>query len=243
MAERQAETAGEPAPRVVGVTPTRPGPAPVVRLTGAGIDQRLATIRPTRPRPPVARAADRPTAADEETGLAPAATADGEFVPTRLVATPATVRPVTRLPVLPIPQRRPVALAVDEAAIQGAIGRAIAARRTAVGMTQTTLAILVGCDRSAVCRWETGQRAPSLGHLVAIGRALGCGAAALLDEGGEGGEGGRGGTEKGWGSASGAGKQGVSAARATRRDRVQGSPSRSSQPPSPPVPPSSQEGG
>ena len=35
-------------------------------------------------------------------------------------------------------------------------------------------------DRTAVSRWEAGERLPSLAHLAALGRALGCGARDLL---------------------------------------------------------------
>lgn len=60
------------------------------------------------------------------------------------------------------------------------IGTEVARRREARGWSQIELAVMVGCDRSAVSRWETGRRLPSLPHLVALGQALGCGARALL---------------------------------------------------------------
>jgi DNA-binding XRE family transcriptional regulator len=62
------------------------------------------------------------------------------------------------------------------------IGGEIAARRQKLGMSQHDLARAIGCDRSAVSRWEMGLRLPSVPHLIAIGRALGCGARALLPE-------------------------------------------------------------
>jgi ribosome-binding protein aMBF1 (putative translation factor) len=73
---------------------------------------------------------------------------------------------------------------VDEAALMVAVGRQIRQRRTACGMSQLDLAEVLDCDRSAVCRWETGQRVPTLAHLVALGRALGCAPAALLENDG-----------------------------------------------------------
>ena len=69
---------------------------------------------------------------------------------------------------------------VDEVALMVAVGHQIRQRRTRRGMSQSDLAEVVDCDRSAVCRWETGQRAPTLAHLIAIGRALDCLPADLL---------------------------------------------------------------
>lgn len=71
---------------------------------------------------------------------------------------------------------------IDEAALMVTIGQRIRQWRRQRGMSQSDLAEAVDCDRSAVCRWETGQRAPSLAHLVAVGRALGCPPAALLSD-------------------------------------------------------------
>jgi ribosome-binding protein aMBF1 (putative translation factor) len=62
------------------------------------------------------------------------------------------------------------------------IGEEIGNRRQQLGMSQHDLARAIGCDRSAVSRWEMGLRLPSVPHLIAIGRALGCGARALLPE-------------------------------------------------------------
>jgi len=63
-----------------------------------------------------------------------------------------------------------------------AIGAAIAARRQERRMNQADLAQALGCDRSAVSRWEMGLRLPTIPHLLALGRALGCGGRALLPE-------------------------------------------------------------
>lgn len=62
------------------------------------------------------------------------------------------------------------------------VGRNIGAWRERCRLTQDELAWMVGCRRSSVSRWESGTRLPSLQHLVALGRALGCGAGALLPE-------------------------------------------------------------
>ncbi len=74
----------------------------------------------------------------------------------------------------------PHAMGEAEEALAQAIGTEVARRREEQGWSQTGLAAMVGCDRSAVSRWESGRRLPSLPHLVALGRALGCGACALL---------------------------------------------------------------
>ena len=60
------------------------------------------------------------------------------------------------------------------------LGREIARRRRLRGMTQEALAAAVACDRSLVCRWERGQRTPTLPRLLVLARALGCDAGALL---------------------------------------------------------------
>ncbi len=72
---------------------------------------------------------------------------------------------------------------VDEAALMVAVGGQIRQRRTGCGMSQLDLAEVLDCDRSAVCRWETGHRVPTLAHLVALSRALGCEPAELLGDG------------------------------------------------------------
>jgi ribosome-binding protein aMBF1 (putative translation factor) len=73
-------------------------------------------------------------------------------------------------------------ITVDEEVLMAAVGRQIRQWRHLRGMSQSDLAEAVRCDRSAVCRWESGQRAPSLAHLVALGRALRCPLATLLDD-------------------------------------------------------------
>ncbi len=70
----------------------------------------------------------------------------------------------------------------EAATLARAVGAEVARRREACGLTQTELALAVGCDRSAVSRWEGGRRLPTLPHLAALARALGCCARALLPE-------------------------------------------------------------
>lgn len=74
------------------------------------------------------------------------------------------------------------AVRINEAALRVRVGHQIRERRTRLGMSQQDLAEALDCDRSAVCRWETGHRAPTLAHLVAIGPVLDCTPADLLAE-------------------------------------------------------------
>ena len=63
-----------------------------------------------------------------------------------------------------------------------AVGAAIARRRRARGWSQMDLAERVDCDHSAIARWEAGRRTPTIAHLLALARALGCPAGALLPD-------------------------------------------------------------
>ena len=74
----------------------------------------------------------------------------------------------------------PRPMTAEEEALARAVGAEVVRRREGLGLNQTELAARVGCDRSAVSRWEAGERLPSLAHLAALGRALGCGARDLL---------------------------------------------------------------
>ena len=49
------------------------------------------------------------------------------------------------------------------------------------GLTQRALAEAIGHDRPTICRWEAGQRTPSLADLIALAAALRCKPAALLE--------------------------------------------------------------
>ena len=80
--------------------------------------------------------------------------------------------------------REPVSAATTEDRLAIAIGQNVERWRRTRGWTQEDLARAIGCNRSAVSRWEAGRRLPSVPHLLALGDALGCGAAALLPDGG-----------------------------------------------------------
>ncbi|MBA2755315.1 MAG: helix-turn-helix domain-containing protein [Chloroflexia bacterium] len=71
-------------------------------------------------------------------------------------------------------------VSVDEAALMATVGRQILDHRKRLGLSQYTLAAAIHCDRSAVCRWESGNRMPSLTHLVGLCQVLGCSPATLL---------------------------------------------------------------
>jgi len=72
------------------------------------------------------------------------------------------------------------------------VGARIRRRRGQRGWSQGQLGRALGRDHSTVSRWESGDRLPTLPALLAIGRVLGCGPAALLPGGcgcGRGGDG------------------------------------------------------
>lgn len=54
--------------------------------------------------------------------------------------------------------------------------------RLRTGLSQQDLADSLGINRSAVSRWEHGQRCPTLLHLTLVGELAGCRASALLSE-------------------------------------------------------------
>lgn len=63
-----------------------------------------------------------------------------------------------------------------------AIGRRLARERTRQGVSQATLAARVGVARTTVCRWEAGERLPSVEALVRLAAALGVAPGRLLPE-------------------------------------------------------------
>lgn len=60
------------------------------------------------------------------------------------------------------------------------IGSEIRRRRLQRNLSQGALASIVGRDRSTICRWEAGERLPTLPALLAVGQALECDASALI---------------------------------------------------------------
>ena len=80
------------------------------------------------------------------------------------------------------PRDRPVSILAVRA--EATIGERIARARRARRMTQEGLAGEIGCDRSAIARWEAGSRMPRLSHLLTLCRVLGCAPGSLLPDGG-----------------------------------------------------------
>lgn len=56
-------------------------------------------------------------------------------------------------------------------------------RRIALGLGQKDLAKLLGCDNSAVCKWETGAALPQASKLPALAAALHCTIDDLFEKG------------------------------------------------------------
>lgn len=46
--------------------------------------------------------------------------------------------------------------------------------RTKRGLTQERLAIVMGIDRSAIAKWETGAAMPRADKLIELAKVLGC---------------------------------------------------------------------
>ena len=65
------------------------------------------------------------------------------------------------------------------AADLSAIRAAVTARRTAAGLTGAELARLAGISQPSLWKIESGAAAPSLGTLLSLARALGCGLGEL----------------------------------------------------------------
>ncbi len=59
-------------------------------------------------------------------------------------------------------------------------GAAIADRRRHVGLTQATLAGLLGVEQQTVSKWENGETTPREANKVAIARCLGSDVATLF---------------------------------------------------------------
>lgn len=61
------------------------------------------------------------------------------------------------------------------------IGERIKEARKGVGMTQKELAEKLGVHQKDICRWETGERAPSIQKLTELCRCLKVSADRILD--------------------------------------------------------------
>lgn len=59
------------------------------------------------------------------------------------------------------------------------VGERIARRRRQLGWTQERLAETVECSKAAICRYESGKRAPTLAMLEKIAGVLGLTLAGL----------------------------------------------------------------
>lgn len=57
--------------------------------------------------------------------------------------------------------------------------------RTKRGLTQERLAIVMGIDRSAIAKWETGAAMPRADKLTELAKILGCTVDELLIDGEE----------------------------------------------------------
>lgn len=53
------------------------------------------------------------------------------------------------------------------------VGKRIRARRDALGLTQTQLALRVGIDKGTVWRYETDRSPPHTNHLIKLSDVLG----------------------------------------------------------------------
>ena len=62
------------------------------------------------------------------------------------------------------------------------IGTTILAARRAKGLTQESLAALVGVSAAAVSKWETGTADPSTSNLLALAKLFGVPAEELLHQ-------------------------------------------------------------
>jgi len=71
----------------------------------------------------------------------------------------------------------------QDALLAARVGKAIAERRRARGLTQAQLAEMIDLEQEAISRWERGTRVPTLYRLQQLGDALDCPVDELLQRG------------------------------------------------------------
>jgi transcriptional regulator with XRE-family HTH domain len=82
----------------------------------------------------------------------------------------------------PRPQHeRGVAVPPPEEGSSNTLGAKIRAARRKAGLTQASLAELMGVRQSSISQWERGHTRPSLEHLVPLAAALGVSLDGLLN--------------------------------------------------------------
>jgi transcriptional regulator with XRE-family HTH domain len=65
--------------------------------------------------------------------------------------------------------------------LKGPIHARIAALRKGLGLTQETLADIIGVGGSSVCHWEKGVARPDHGRLIDVASALGISVEELIE--------------------------------------------------------------
>lgn len=82
----------------------------------------------------------------------------------------------------PLKKGRPFGAKSSDPAIAQAFGEAVVAMRREAKVSQETLALHAGVDRSYLGKIERGEMAPNLVAVVRISTALGCSATALVQQ-------------------------------------------------------------
>ncbi|MFT4064864.1 helix-turn-helix domain-containing protein [Paraburkholderia sp.] len=71
----------------------------------------------------------------------------------------------------------------QDALLAARVGKAIADRRRANGLTQAQLAEMIDLEQEAISRWERGTRVPTIHRLQQLSDALDCSVDQLLQRG------------------------------------------------------------
>lgn len=80
----------------------------------------------------------------------------------------------------PLKKGRPFGAKSSDPAIARAFGEAVATMRREASISQESLALSAGVDRSYLGKIERGEGAPNIVAVVRISAALGCSAAVLV---------------------------------------------------------------